>query len=189
MTERSGSNTRFQRPSTKGQRRIDDAPNRGIADDHRQADEHRRSPRPRPTEGSTVTAETHFRGNVTQKAVTVGPRGDVLLVQHPEGTWVLPGGRVNAGEAAEAALVREMREETSLRVTVERPVLTGTDLWSNDDGEPMFTVVYRCATEERAVTLNDEHDDHVWLTPAKAARQVRGERLGVAVERATEGRG
>ncbi|MFC5971121.1 NUDIX domain-containing protein [Halomarina salina] len=135
-----------------------------------------------------MTEETHFRGNVTQKAVTFGPAGDVLLVQHPEGKWVIPGGRVNAGESAEAALIREMREETSLTVTVERPVLTGTDLWTNDDGEPMFTVVYRCEAEERAVTLNDEHDDYVWLPPKQAAQRVRGEPLAVAIERAWGGR-
>ena len=135
-----------------------------------------------------MTGETHFRGNVTQKAVTFGPDGDVLLVQHPEGAWVLPGGRVNAGESAEAALVREIREETDLRIAVERPVLTGTDLWVNDDGEPMFTVVYHCETAERSVTLNEEHDGHVWLEPTTAARRVRGETLGVAIERATEGR-
>nr|WP_305794414.1 NUDIX domain-containing protein [Halomarina rubra] len=124
--------------------------------------------------------------NVTQKAVTVGPRGDVLLVQHPRGTWVVPGGRINEGEAAEAALEREMREETGLDVAVGRPVLTGTDLWVNDDGDPMFTVVYRCESDDRAVTLNEEHDDYRWFAPSEAVERVRGERLGVAVERALE---
>jgi len=145
---------------------------------------------PRPTEGATVSegAETHFLCNVTQKAVTVGPEGDVLLVQHPEGTWVVPGGRINDGEAAEVALRREMREETGLDVRVERPVMTATDLWRNDDGDPMFTVVYRCRADERAVTLNDEHEDYVWLPPEQAAEAVRGERLGVAVRRAVEQR-
>nr|WP_267902863.1 NUDIX domain-containing protein [Halomarina oriensis] len=126
--------------------------------------------------------------NVTQKAVTVGPTGDVLLVQHPRGTWVVPGGRINDGETAEDALRREMHEETGLDVRVERPVLTATDLWRNDDGDPMFTVVYRCRADERSVTLNEEHEDYVWLTPAAAAEQVRGQRLGLAIERAVSGR-
>jgi len=46
----------------------------------------------------------------------------VLLIQRGQeplkGEWSLPGGAVEIGEALEAALVREVREETSLDVVV-----------------------------------------------------------------------
>jgi mutator protein MutT len=46
--------------------------------------------------------------------------GKVVLVRRGKeplrGRWVIPGGTVEAGETLEAALVREMREETSLTV-------------------------------------------------------------------------
>ncbi|MGZ3473089.1 MAG: NUDIX hydrolase [Polyangiales bacterium] len=48
----------------------------------------------------------------------------VVLIQraHPpaQGTWSLPGGRVVGGERLEAALVREIVEETGLSIAVDR---------------------------------------------------------------------
>jgi len=56
-------------------------------------------------------------------AVVVDAAGRVLLVQRARppgaGSWSLPGGRVEAGESLEAAIVRETWEETALRTRVE----------------------------------------------------------------------
>lgn len=53
-------------------------------------------------------------------------RGRILLVlrgnEPDRDTWSLPGGRVESGERSEAAIVREMKEETGLRVRVVAPV-------------------------------------------------------------------
>src|SRR5258707_10784109 len=48
--------------------------------------------------------------------------GRVLLAQRPEGKsmaglWEFPGGKVNAGEGPEAALIRELAEEIGIDVT------------------------------------------------------------------------
>jgi 8-oxo-dGTP diphosphatase len=55
-------------------------------------------------------------------AVVVGRDGRVLLVRRArppgEGTWTLPGGRVEQGESLEAAVIREIREETALDIRV-----------------------------------------------------------------------
>jgi mutator protein MutT len=62
-------------------------------------------------------------------AVVVEPGGRVLLIRRARppglGHWTLPGGRLEAGETLEAAVVRELREETGLegRVVCELGVV------------------------------------------------------------------
>src|SRR5471032_173344 len=54
--------------------------------------------------------------------VLVQPDGRYLLAQRPEGKpyegyWEFPGGKLEAGESVEAALVRELHEELGIDVT------------------------------------------------------------------------
>ena len=49
----------------------------------------------------------------------IDPDGRVLLAQRPEGKsmaglWEFPGGKVEAGETPEAALIRELEEELGI---------------------------------------------------------------------------
>jgi 8-oxo-dGTP diphosphatase len=59
-------------------------------------------------------------------AVIHDPTGRLLLIQRGHdphrGLWSLPGGRIEAGESPEEAVVREVREETGLEVVPGRPV-------------------------------------------------------------------
>ncbi len=55
-------------------------------------------------------------------AALVDVDGRVLLARRPEGKalaglWEFPGGKVNAGETPEAAIIRELKEELDIDVT------------------------------------------------------------------------
>ena len=59
-------------------------------------------------------------------AALVDPEGRVLIAQRPEGKkmaglWEFPGGKVEAGEKPEDALIRELAEE--LGIAVKEPCL------------------------------------------------------------------
>jgi len=56
-------------------------------------------------------------------AVGVIEKDNTILIakrqkgQHLEGFWEFPGGKVEAGESAEDALIRELQEEVNIKVT------------------------------------------------------------------------
>ncbi|MBP0951970.1 Nudix family hydrolase [Pseudomonas sp. 20GA0080] len=61
-------------------------------------------------------------------AVIRGADGRILIArradsQHQGGLWEFPGGKVEAGEAVETALGRELQEELGIVVTVARPLI------------------------------------------------------------------
>jgi len=65
-----------------------------------------------------------YRYNLRAAAIILD--GDKVLLHQIEGDafWCVPGGRVDAGEAAEMTVVREMREELSEQVICERLLWT-----------------------------------------------------------------
>ncbi len=77
------------------------------------------------------------------------------------GRWELPGGKVEPGESAEAALVREVAEELGVDVTV-----TGWLDGASPIGETHVLTV-ATAEVERWTPCPVEHDQLRWLGPAE----------------------
>jgi 8-oxo-dGTP diphosphatase len=97
-------------------------------------------------------------------------RGDkILLVRRARfparGLYSLPGGRVEFGETLQAALHREVDEETSLRIEIIglagwREVVPGTT-----GGGHYLIMSFAARWASGEVVLNDELDDFRWLSP------------------------
>ena len=87
--------------------------------------------------------------------------GIVLIErQNPPHGWALPGGFVDIGETVEAALVREMKEETSLDVEIRS--LLG--VYSDPGRDKRFhcvSVVYICKAYGLPVAQDDAKALHV----------------------------
>ncbi|MET3697075.1 8-oxo-dGTP diphosphatase [Bacillus oleivorans] len=104
---------------------------------------------------------------VVVKGVIVN-EGKVLLVKRAEeeevggGTWECASGKIEFGEDLETALVREVQEETGLRVTVER-ILYATTFHPNPTKQVVM-LSYLCSSNSKIVTLSKEHTDSRWCS-------------------------
>jgi len=106
---------------------------------------------------------------VAAKGVIQRSDGSILLIRRSPGSkldpgrWELPGGKMDPGERLVDALVREVREETGLKVGGPRPIHV-----SHFTKEPFWVtcVTFVCASFEGDVQLSREHDAYAWVLPA-----------------------
>jgi mutator protein MutT len=85
--------------------------------------------------------------------------------------WAIPGGTVELGETLEQALVREMEEETSLRVELVE-LLTVFDRVERDDEGVLYHFVivdYLCRWLSGEARAGSDARDVAWATPAELA--------------------
>jgi 8-oxo-dGTP diphosphatase len=78
------------------------------------------------------------------------------------GKWDLPGGKVDKGEEFEQGLLREVAEETGLRVSLER-VLGAAEYESTTT--KVAYLILAGLVESGEVRLSSEHDEYIWVDP------------------------
>ena len=100
------------------------------------------------------------------KVVVLDDEGRCLLLKRSmsskgnPGRWDFPGGKVDSGEDFEEALLREVTEETGLKISLERVLATA------ESESPAARVVYlimKGRVESGQVKLSHEHDDFAWV--------------------------
>jgi ADP-ribose pyrophosphatase YjhB (NUDIX family) len=109
----------------------------------------------------------HSPATVTVKAVCATADGPVLLCRNHRDEWELPGGRPNPGERFEDCVLREVREETGLDVTVDR--LLGVRPLEVIPGRWVDVVAYHCTlppdAENATLQASAEHTGLAFLHP------------------------
>lgn len=80
--------------------------------------------------------------------------GRLLLVRE-EGQWLAPGGGVETGETHEAALLREVREEAGIEVSVDS-LAAVTAVTLTHDGAAVDFALAHYTVEPRSTTLADD---------------------------------
>ena len=103
-------------------------------------------------------------------AAVIERGGSVLLAQRPGYKqqalkWEFPGGKVEPGETAEAALIREIREELSCEVCVIRPLPRSTHTYDRMTIEmiPFVCQLVPGSPEPQPA----EHHAIAWVTPSE----------------------
>jgi 8-oxo-dGTP diphosphatase len=116
--------------------------------------------------------------------------GKVVLVRRKyeplKGHWSLPGGKVEIGETLEAALAREMLEETGLEVEVG-PVIEVFDRITRDEQRRVryhyVLIDYLCWQTSGSLCAGSDVDAAVWVDPSTLAQYALTEKAASVIQR------
>ncbi|HEV2319435.1 MAG TPA: NUDIX domain-containing protein [Verrucomicrobiae bacterium] len=110
----------------------------------------------------------------TVGALIFNSRNEVLMIRTHKWSnlWGIPGGKIKFGETSEAALRREVLEETALKITHIQFALVQDCIHSKefyrDAHFVLLNYTCRCAGKNPRVTLNEEGREYRWIKLTEA---------------------
>lgn len=106
--------------------------------------------------------EQHGSFEITQNIFLINDDGELLLLQHNSGKWLLVGGRLNASEQWEIGLRREAAEETGISEFSVEGVLQ-VDNWEHKGLHQYGVFFYGKTSKENKIRLSEEHINYKWV--------------------------
>jgi phosphoglycolate phosphatase-like HAD superfamily hydrolase/ADP-ribose pyrophosphatase YjhB (NUDIX family) len=112
----------------------------------------------------------------TVGALIFNGAGEVLMIRTHKWSnkWGIPGGKIKWGETSEAALRREILEETGLKISGIKFVIVQDCIHSKefyrDAHFVLLNYTCRCVAKNPRVTLNDEGREFRWVKLAETKR-------------------
>jgi len=115
---------------------------------------------------------------VAAAGVVENDKGEILLVNTYHGGWVFPGGQVEEGENVIDAVIREIKEESGINVTVNKlfAISSNTGKYKGYNGvkevptKVMMDFICTCVDGE--LCTSDENSESCWVKKEKVLDMI-----------------
>jgi len=115
---------------------------------------------------------------VTGAGVVENYKEEILLVKTHHGGWVFPGGQVEVGENVIDAVVREIKEESGINVTVKKLFAISSNTATHEGYNGVKTVPTKvmmdfiCTFVDGYLCISDENSESRWVKKYKVLDMI-----------------
>ncbi len=101
-------------------------------------------------------------------------KGEIILLERPEhkpegGTWGVPAGKVEEGEKPLAAMIRELWQETKLKIPKSKIKFDRKVYVRYPDYDFVYHIFHALLDARERIKINPkEHEKYMWIAPEKA---------------------